>query len=65
MTNMVTIANPIYDAVFKHLFENLRIAKVIIASPIAEEGRALSARPLRNEVVEQADGRRPRKTPQC
>ena len=57
---MVTIANPIYDVVFKYLFEDLRIAKVIIASLIAEEGRVLAVRPLRNEVVEQAEEGRPR-----
>lgn len=35
---MVTIANPIYDIVFKYLLEDERIARIILSCPAEERG---------------------------
>ena len=44
-TVSMIIANPLYDAVFKYLMEDMRIAKLIIATIIDEEIIELTSRP--------------------
>jgi len=44
---MVTIANPIYDIVFKYLLEDERIARIILSALLKKE--VLSVETRRNE----------------
>lgn len=44
---MVTIANPIYDIVFKYLLEDDRIARIILSALLKKE--VLSVETRRNE----------------
>ncbi len=48
---MVTIANPIYDSVFKYMMEDLKVAKVLISALIGYDVLELSIR--NNDLVQQ------------
>ena len=42
---MITIANPIYDTVFKYLMEDERIARTILSALLKEEILRVEVRP--------------------
>ena len=44
------IANPIYDAVFKYLMDDNRVAKILISKIIGQEIESLEFQPLENRV---------------
>jgi len=51
MKTKTTIANPIYDVVFKYLMEDTEIAKLILSTIINEEIESLDFSPQENTII--------------